>query len=97
MPNVVGSAWMPWVRPTQSVSRARGRRDEHLDQLARAGEDELAGRAQLQRERGVQHVGGRQAVVDPAPAGAGRRRQHVDERGDVVIGDLLALVRPPRP
>ena len=29
--------------------------------------------------------------MDPAPGGPGRRRQHVDEGGDVVVGDRLAL------
>ena len=41
---------------------------------------------------GVQHVGGGQPVVDPAAGRPGRLRQHVDERGGVVVGDLLALV-----
>ena len=37
----------------------------------------------------------RQAVVDPRPAGRADRRLHdVDERGDVVVGDRLALERP---
>ena len=49
--------------------------------------------AQLQRERGVDDVGRGEAVVDPAPRRARRRAPtHVDERGDVVVGDLLALV-----
>ena len=47
-----------------------GRGDQHRDELAGAGQDDLADRAQLQRERRVEHVRGGQAVVDPAPAGA---------------------------
>src|SRR5262249_51407115 len=41
---------------------------------------------------GVEDVGGRQPVVDPPPRLAGRRAEHVDERGDVVVGDLLPLL-----
>ena len=73
IPNVVGSACTPCVRPTQTVSAcSRARSASAVDELARAGDDELAGRAQLQRERRVEHVGGRQPEVDPAP---GRRRR----------------------
>ncbi len=92
-PNVVGSACTPWVRPTHSVSDvlARARR-ERRDELARARHEHLAGGAQLQRERGVEHVRGGQAEVDPAPGLARRGGEHVDERGHVVVGDLLALV-----
>ena len=59
---------------------------------ARAGDDDLAGLAQLQRQRRVEHVGGGEAVVDPAPVLADRGGDDVDEGGDVVVGDLLALV-----
>jgi hypothetical protein len=62
------------------------------DERARAGQDHLAGPPQLQGERGVEHVGGGQAVVDPAPRRAGRCTEHVDERGDVVVRDPLALL-----
>ena len=68
-----------------------GRGDQHRDELAGAGQDDLADRAQLQRERRVEHVRGGQAVVDPAPARARGGREHVDEGGDVVVGDALAL------
>jgi hypothetical protein len=56
--------------------RARGRPHDHL-----------AGGAQLQRERGVEHIRGGQPEVDPAPGLAGRGGEHVDERGHVVVGD----------
>ena len=92
-PNDVGSACTPCVRPTHSVSgvlaRALGQRG---GQRAGAGHDHVAGAAQLQRERGVEHVGGGEPVVDPAPGLARRRAEHVDERGDVVVGDPLALL-----
>ena len=44
------------------------------DQLARALDDDLAGGAQLQGQRGVEHVGRGQAEVDPAPGRAGASR-----------------------
>ena len=74
---------------------ARPRR-ERRHELPGAGDQDLAARAQLQRERGVEHVGGGQPEVDPAPRLAHGRREHVDERGDVVLGDALALFAPPR-
>ena len=93
MPNVVGSAWTPCVRPTQTVSTCSRARSASASANARApGHDDLARGLQLQRERRVEHVAGRQAEVDPAPGVTGRRAQHVDERGDVVVGDRLALL-----
>ena len=52
---------------------------------------------ELQAERGVEHVGGGEAVVDPAPRLADRAGHHVHEGRHVVVGDLLALLAPPRP
>jgi hypothetical protein len=92
MPNVVGSAWTPWVRPVQTVSRCARLGDECGRDLARAAQHDLAGRADLQRERRVEHVARRQAEVDPAPRVARRRAEDVDEGGDVVVGDRLALL-----
>ena len=66
--------------------------DQRVAVGARAGEDDLAGLAQLQRERRVEHVGGGQAVVDPAAVLADRGGDDVDEGGDVVVGDPLPLV-----
>ncbi len=65
---------------------------EHLDELARAGQDDLAGRAQLEACRRVEDVARRQAEVDPAAGVSGRLAQDVDERRDVVVGRALALV-----
>src|SRR5450759_3556642 len=53
--------------------------------------DQLAGGAQLERERRVEHVRGGQAEMDPAPGVAGGGGQHVHERGHVVVGHPLAL------
>ena len=55
------------------------------------GHQDLAGVADLQGQRGVEHVGGRQAVVDPAPLLPDRRRDDVDEGRDVVVRRALAL------
>src|SRR4051794_795903 len=60
-------------------------------ELARAREDRLARAAQLERERRVEHVGGRQPVVDPAAGRPGGGGEHVDEGGDVMVRDGLAL------
>ena len=65
---------------------------QRRDELARAGEDDLAGGAQLQAGRGVEDVARRQAEVDPAAGVAGGLAEDVDERRDVVVGRPLALV-----
>ena len=71
-PNEVGSAWTPCVRPDAQRVRVLARPlGERGGQLARAGDDDLAGAAQLQGERGVEHVRRGEAEVDPA---AGRAR-----------------------
>ena len=63
---------------------------------AAAGDDHVERARHLQRERGVDDVARREAVVDPP---AGRRADallhDVDERGDVVVGDA-SRVRGPR-
>ncbi len=93
-PKVVGSAWMPWVRPTQSVS---GVAQRHVAQ--RRGERGLLGQQQRARaldrqgEPGVEHVRRGHAVVDPA---RGRADLLVDvgQEGDhVVVGGPLQLQR----
>ncbi len=59
---------------------------------AGAGEHDLARLSELQRQGRVEDVGGGQPVVDPAPVLADRGGDDIDERGDVVVGDPLALV-----
>src|SRR5689334_11508575 len=58
---------------------------ERGHQLALAPDEEGAGGPQLERQRGVEHVGARQAEVYPATGHARRLRQDIDERGHVVI------------
>ena len=71
---------------------ARPRRDRRLQLLGR-GKDAVERTRHLQCERGVDHVARREAVVHPRPRGLADALLHdVDERGDIVVGDLLALV-----
>ena len=70
---------------------------ERLHEPPRVRQDELADPPQLQGQPGVEDIARGQSVVDPATGRAGRRREHVDERGRVVVGDLLALVDRLRP
>ena len=52
-----------------------------------------AARVSCSDERGVDHVARREAVVHPRALGlADALLHHVDERGDVVLGDELALL-----
>ena len=66
--------------------------DQRVAVVDGAGGQDQAGLGELQPERGVEHVGRGEAVVDPAPGLADRLRHDVHESGDVVIGHLLALV-----
>ena len=54
-------------------------------------EHERARLADLERERGVEHVRRRQPVVEPAPLVAELLGDRVDERGDVVVRPRLDL------
>ena len=94
MPNVVGSAWTPCVRPTQTVSTcSRARSASAATRLARARDDDLARGACSWSASAVSSTSERrQPEVDPAPGRAGARAEHVDEGRDVVVGDLLALL-----
>ena len=83
-----------------SVGASDHGRGAELESAAFQRSGEVAGRGDQQvargRERGAQcgidHVGGREPVVDPARRGlADRVLHHVDEGRHVVIGHLLAL------
>src|SRR5215203_4217319 len=65
--------------------------DQRVAVSAGAAEDHFAGPPQLQRQGGVEDVGGGEAVVDPATVLADRGGDDVDEGGDVVVSHLLAL------
>ncbi len=67
--------------PDERVLQPLGRRREHVEGLHH---DVVLG--------GVDDVGGREAVVHPPARGhTDALLHHVDERGDVVVGDLLPL------
>ena len=92
-PNVVGSAWTPCVRPMQSVSRCSSARATTASKRAVEPVEDRAAPASctVQRERGVEHVGRGQPVVEPAAVLAERLGDRVDERGDVVVRLALDL------
>ena len=93
-PNVIGSAWMPWLRPTIGVSRcwSARRRTTSISRASSSLDD--AGRvAQDHRGGGVEDVRAGQAVVEPAalrPEALGDRAQEGD---DVVLRLALDLAR----
>ena len=66
---------------------------QHGDERGRGVDEQVGGLREGDTEGGVDDVGGGQAVVHPLPrVAADVPLHHVDERGDVVIGDTLALV-----
>ena len=67
-------------------------RNERVAIAARARGQDRPGLDQLQRQRRIEHVGGGEPVVDPPSVLADRVGDHVDERGDVVIGRPLPLL-----
>ena len=86
---MVGSAWMPWLRPTVGVTlcsrRALLQRGQHqVDVL----QQEVGGAGELHGERGVEHVGRGHALVQEA-------RLRADDLGDVgQEGDDVVLRYP---
>ena len=91
-PKVVGSAWTPWVRPMQSVSRcSRARATTAAKAWSSAVEHELSRGLELERQRRIDHVRRREAVVEPAPLLAELLGDCVDERGRVVVEHGLEL------
>ena len=85
-PKVVGSAWTPCVRPT--IDRGAvllAPADDAPRARVEPGEDQRARLAHLERERGVEHVGRRETVVQPAPGRPDLLGYRVDEGRDVVL------------
>ena len=85
---------MPWVRPVIGhVDRLDGATRERVAKCRRFGDHDVHRLGQCEAECGVDHVRGREPVVDPRAFGHADPRLHdVDEGGGVVIGDLLAFV-----
>ena len=77
---------------SQGVSVLKCSRNECVAIVGGARQHDRSGFNQLERECRVEHVGGRQAVVNPAPFWTDRCRDHVHERRNVVAGLALALL-----
>src|SRR5262249_38855675 len=75
----------------QRVAVLERARDERVAKRRRALDEDRARLDELDRERRVEDVGGREAVVQPAAFVADRRRDDVDERRHVVARRALAL------
>ena len=64
-PKVVGSAWMPWLRPiVDRVLVLEGAVFQCDEQGVEIVEQQIARLRQLHIEAGVEHVGGRHALMD---------------------------------
>ena len=73
---MVGSAWMPWLRPMVGVSLcSRARFFERGQQRVEVGEQQVGGAHQLHVEAGVEDVGGGEPGVHEARLGADDARQ----------------------
>ncbi len=69
-----------------------GEAHERGEQFGRGLDQEIGGVAQRPAQRGVDHVGRGEAVVDPRRRRRpDRRLDDVDERSNVVVGDRLAF------
>ncbi len=91
-PNVVGSAWTPWVRPMQSVSRCSSARATTVaNARSSALEQQAAGLLHGEGEGCVQDIRRCEAEVEPASVVAERLGNRVDERRDIVVGLALQL------
>ncbi len=89
---MIGSAWTEWVRPIITVpGLGAGARDETASSRSQSLEQELAGGAQLERQRGVHHVAAGQPEVQVPALGTHRLRHLADEGDDVVVGRPLQL------
>ena len=87
---MIGSAWMPWLRPMVGVSLcSKARRLRAASRRVDVGDEQVGGAHQLHIEAGVEHVGGRHALVHEARFGADDLGQVGKEGDDVVLG--LAL------
>jgi hypothetical protein len=91
---VVGSAWMPWLRPMRTVilvlHRAGLQRGQHP---VHARQQQVGGAHQLDVQRGVEHVRRRHALVDEARLVIADDLGQMGQEGDdVMLGHRLDLV-----
>ncbi len=101
---MVGSAWMPWLRPMVGVSLCSKRALlERGQQRVEIGEQQVGGAHQLHVEAGVEHVGGGEPHVHEARLGPDVLGQVRQEGDDVVLdlaldgvdaGDVEPALRP---
>ncbi len=86
MPKVVGSAWMPWLRPMVRVSLCSQRALlQRGQQAVEVGEQQVGRADQLHVEAGVQDVGRGEAHVHEAGLGADVLGEMGEEGDDVVL------------
>ena len=87
-PKVVGSAWMPWVRPIITVSLwARAWRVRTCSSLVQVLLDQVHGVEELEGLGGVHHVVGGEAEVHEARLLAQALGDGSQEGDDVVVAD----------
>ena len=92
-PKVVGSAWMPWLRPMVSVILcSKARVFSAASSAVDVGEQDVGGAHELDVETGVEHVRRGHALVDEARLGADVLGEMGQEGDHVVLGDGLDLV-----
>ena len=90
---MVGSAWMPWLRPMVGVSLCSKRALlQRGQQRVEIGEQEVGGAHELHVEAGVEHVGRGHALVHEARFGADDLGEVGQEGDDVVLDLALDLV-----
>ena len=86
-PKVIGSAWMPWLRPIVGVCLcSKARRFERGEQRVEVGEQDVGGAGELHREAGVEHVRAGHALVHEARLVADLLGDPGEEGDDVVLG-----------
>ena len=91
-PKLVGSAWTPWLRPTQRVCLcSKARRSSAAATALDAAFEQGAGAVELHREAGIEDVRRGEALVDEARLRADMVGEIGEEGDDVVAG--LALDR----
>ena len=92
-PNVVGSACTPWCAPCTASSGAPRPRQRRVARALDARQQQAAGVAELQRERGVDDVRRGEPVVEPARVLADLLGDRLREGDDVVVRAPLDLLR----
>ena len=90
---MVGSAWMPWLRPMVGVSLCSKRALlQRGQQRVEVGEQQVGGAHELHGEAGVEDVGGGHALVHEARLGPDDLGDVGEEGDDVVLDLALDLV-----